>query len=194
MRTTIMPRVMRAVKEGRFVARALHIVHPEGGRDWSKLWIRGVLPIRVPQHPGKISPYILGQKTKKGKIHLKFPLFLANLQTTRAFCASWWSSQTGRPPTRMFPSWGPDPPTSLTSEVSNQSNRIKCHWLYQIDKIHNNLIAKPTFNCCCCWCRCCCCCWCRCCCSCCKKNHFRFKNLLRSCQKNQFILGLCPIL
>ena len=27
-----------------------------------------------------------------------------------------------------------------------------------------------------------------------KKNSFRFKNLLRSCQKNQFILGLCPIL
>ena len=54
------------------------------------------------------------------------PLFLANLQTTWAFWASCKSSQTGSPPTRMFPSWGPDPPTSLTSEVSKiKVNRIK---------------------------------------------------------------------
>ena len=45
---------MRAVKEGRFVARALHVVHPEGARDLSELRMRSVLPIRVPQHPRQV--------------------------------------------------------------------------------------------------------------------------------------------
>ena len=40
-----------------------------------------------------------------------------NLQTTTAFSASCRSSQTGSPPTKMFPSCGPDPPISFTSEV-----------------------------------------------------------------------------
>ena len=38
-----------------------------------------------------------------------------HLQTTRAFSLLCPSSQTGLPPTKMFPSWPPDPPTSLTS-------------------------------------------------------------------------------
>ena len=41
---------------------------------------------------------------------------LQNLHTTRALATSCQRSQTGSPPTKMFPSWGPDPPTSFTSD------------------------------------------------------------------------------
>ena len=43
------------------------------------------------------------------------------LQTTAAFSASWPSSQTGSPPTNIFPSWDPDPPTSFTSETQQSA-------------------------------------------------------------------------
>ena len=45
---------MRAVKERGFVARALHVVHSEGARDWPELRLVSVLPIRVPQHPRQV--------------------------------------------------------------------------------------------------------------------------------------------
>ena len=123
---------MRAVKEGRFFARALHIVHLESARDWSKLRLVCMLPIRVPQHPWKNFSVVFWMKEmQKGKIHLKFPLFIGNLQTTRAFCALCKSSQTGNPPTRMLPSWGPDHPTSLTSEVSYHSQQNLKSWMRQ---------------------------------------------------------------
>ena len=86
MWATIMHSEMRAVKEGRFVARALHVVHPEGARDLSELRMRSVLPIRVPQHPRQVFIMIL-EPNRLANISL-VPLFLANLQTTRAFCAS----------------------------------------------------------------------------------------------------------
>ena len=54
MCATIIHSEMRAVKEGRFVARALHVVHPEGARDLPELRLRSVLPIRVPQHPRQV--------------------------------------------------------------------------------------------------------------------------------------------
>ena len=118
--STIIHSVVGAVKEGGFWARALHLVHLEGAGDWSKLWFHSGLPVQVPQHPREICCKILGRKyLQKGKIHFKF-LFLANLQTTRAFCASCPSSQTGSPPTRMFPSWGPVPPTRVTSEICSR--------------------------------------------------------------------------
>ena len=86
MCATIIHCEMRAVKEGRFVACALHVVHPEGARDLSELRMRSVLPIIVPQHPRQVFIMIL-EPNRLANISL-IPLFLANLQTTRAFCAS----------------------------------------------------------------------------------------------------------
>ena len=84
-------------------------------------------PIEYPSILGKFLSWFWIDKIGK---YLPHPLFLANLQTTRAFCTPWKSSQTGSPPTKMFPSWGPDPPTSFTSEVLNQGQlNLKInHW------------------------------------------------------------------
>ena len=115
-RSTIFNCWMRTVKDGCLIASALHIVHRKGGRDRSKDRICSVYPIRIPKHPGQV---FISKSYNIATVLSLWKTFCApwNLQTTTALLWSWKSSQTGNPPTKMFPSWGPEPPTRVNSEI-----------------------------------------------------------------------------
>ena len=49
--TTVILCVMWTVEKGGFVARAFHLVHPEGAVDLSKLRLESRCPVNEPQHP-----------------------------------------------------------------------------------------------------------------------------------------------
>ena len=86
-------------------------------------------------YPSILVKFLLWFCNKRNAKVKHFLVFLANLQTTFAFCALWSSSQTGIPPTRMFPSWRPDPPISVTSE----QNSVKIRTSYDIDALMHRL-------------------------------------------------------
>ena len=102
---------MRAVQNSVFISGTLHIVHSKGVVDSPKVRILSVLPTGVPKHPE-----IERKAIKEEKISLQTLRFLQylfdnytknlfpNLHTTRALSVSCQSSQTGSPPTKMFPS------------------------------------------------------------------------------------------
>ena len=76
----------------------------------------------------------------RSKSYFILILLLPYLQTTSAFSALWSSSQTGSPPTKMCPSWGPEPPTSFTSGTcSIKSKQFKMKSLIFLFNMKINL-------------------------------------------------------